>query len=361
LNYEQASSHQITVQVQDAAGATTSRVFVVTINNVNEVPNWSPTTFTTDAITPIQLNAPGLLQYASDPENAGLTVSMISGPGSGSLVITADGSLSYSPDVAFEGSVTFVVEVSDGQLAAQATFTIVVNQPPVPPPAGGGGGSGSGSSSGSSSGSGSSSSSSSSSSGSSSSSSSGTSSGGNAAAVGGVGISSSSSSNSAASPASPATQAAATIESNAELAGLEFEQAGRGLASIADGLIGQNIELMRSSEFMVSMHTELSRGFDINRAQRLMNVSLNALEGLQWSSEKEHEFSLSNFDVDVNTVVVTALGTGVAVWMMYLGQVVVTLLSTSATWVQIDPLVIIKGNNEADDQPADSAEEKLFD
>jgi hypothetical protein len=60
--------------------------------------------------------------------------------------------------------------------------------------------------------------------------------------------------------------------------------------------------------------------------------------------------------------VVTALGTGVAVWMMYLGQVIVTLLSTSATWVQIDPLVILQNNHKSEesDEPA-SAAENIFD
>ena len=95
--------------------------------------------------------------------------------------------------------------------------------------------------------------------------------------------------------------------------------------------------------------------------QRMITASLQRLEEMQLISNEQKEIAVKQFHVNVDNVVVTALSTGVAIWAMYIGQVVITLLSTSATWIQVDPLVVLQGKATDDDTESLDAEERLFD
>jgi hypothetical protein len=73
----------------------------------------------------------GLLVNDSDPDGDTLTVDLtpVSLPASGSLVLGADGSFSYTPNPGFIGSDSFDYQISDGKGAtAQATVTIEVKK-----------------------------------------------------------------------------------------------------------------------------------------------------------------------------------------------------------------------------------------
>ncbi len=132
LNFEAATSHSITVRATSSDGSTADSVFSIAVTNVNEAPIFTTTTLTTNSITSISLSAPGLLAQAADPENDALSVTLISAPSSGSLTVLADGTLIYTPDVLFYGTLTFVAQVSDGVFQVQTTFTIQVDQAFVP-------------------------------------------------------------------------------------------------------------------------------------------------------------------------------------------------------------------------------------
>ena len=93
----------------------------------------------------------------------------------------------------------------------------------------------------------------------------------------------------------------------------------------------------------------------------MITASLQRLEEMQLISNEQKEIAVKQFHVNVDNVVVTALSTGVAIWAMYIGQVVITLLSTSATWIQVDPLVVLQGKATDDDTESLDAEERLFD
>ena len=75
----------------------------------------------------------GLLQNAWDPDGDSLQAIEISGPTHGSVVLNSDGTFSYTPNVGYAGSDSFMYEVSDGAMTSNmATATItMVNSAPV--------------------------------------------------------------------------------------------------------------------------------------------------------------------------------------------------------------------------------------
>ena len=62
----------------------------------------------------------------ADLEGEELTVSLLEGPGSGTLTLNEDGTFSFTPATDFSGEVQFTYEVTDGENVAGATSTIKV-------------------------------------------------------------------------------------------------------------------------------------------------------------------------------------------------------------------------------------------
>ena len=82
--------------------------------------------------------APGVLGNDTDAQNNALTAAVVSGPASGTLVLSPNGSFSYMPAPNFSGTVTFTYRANDGALNSNtATVTIsvaAVNDGPVSVP-----------------------------------------------------------------------------------------------------------------------------------------------------------------------------------------------------------------------------------
>lgn len=71
--------------------------------------------------------ANGVLDNDSDPDMDVLTVTqVVSGPSNGALTLNADGSFTYSPFANFNGSDTFIYEISDGN-GGLATTTVTID------------------------------------------------------------------------------------------------------------------------------------------------------------------------------------------------------------------------------------------
>ena len=68
----------------------------------------------------------GLLDNDSDPNGDPLTVSLVTGPNSGTLVLEDDGSFTYSPDAGFLGIDGFSYLASDGELVSDVV-TVTIN------------------------------------------------------------------------------------------------------------------------------------------------------------------------------------------------------------------------------------------
>jgi hypothetical protein len=86
---------------------------------------------------PFPVTAPGVLGNDFDPDGDALSATLVTGPGSGTFTLSADGSFTYTPVRGFTGTVTFTYLASDGTRASPATATITVtarsgNQPPSP-------------------------------------------------------------------------------------------------------------------------------------------------------------------------------------------------------------------------------------
>ncbi len=171
--------------------------------------------------------------------------------------------------------------------------------------------------------------------------------------------SSSSSSNTGSSNNSSQPTAAVT---NTEIASIQVAASGSSgnsptsVSSLADAL-----ELLSTHRFVVHGALTLNQDSDSARLQRLEATTVEQLESLKLLDSERKEISVKQYHVSVDSVVVTALSTGVAIWAMYVGQIIVTLLSTSATWVQVDPLVVLQGGYHKDDNKNLADEDLLFD
>jgi len=109
----------------------------ITVNNVNRVPVAKDDAYGINEDNILNVSAPGVLTNDSDDDLDTLTASLVTGtgPDNGTLILNANGSLSYTPAADFNGTDSFTYEVSDGQGGtATATVTITVtpvNDPPV--------------------------------------------------------------------------------------------------------------------------------------------------------------------------------------------------------------------------------------
>ena len=79
------------------------------------------------AETTLNVDLPGVLANDVDAEGDPLTATLVDGPASGTLVLNADGSFSYTPAVGFAGSDSFTYQAGDGtNVSNVATVTIEV-------------------------------------------------------------------------------------------------------------------------------------------------------------------------------------------------------------------------------------------
>jgi hypothetical protein len=141
LDYEMATSHQITARADSADGSFSTQVYNITVSNVNEAPAVAPgQTFgiaqnAANGDHVGSANSPGMLA-ATDPENGALqNWQIVSGNGSGAFQINATtGQVTVANasllNYAQTPSYTLGVRVGDGVNASAAqTVTIRVLSP----------------------------------------------------------------------------------------------------------------------------------------------------------------------------------------------------------------------------------------
>jgi hypothetical protein len=128
-------SDSFTVTIEDDLGAQDTST--VTIDVVDPDPNIAPVATDDDLATPhdtpLVVAAPGVLGNDNDADGDPLTVTLDTDVTNGTLVLDADGSLTYTPDPGYVGADSFTYEISDGNGGTdQATVTIdVTNAAPV--------------------------------------------------------------------------------------------------------------------------------------------------------------------------------------------------------------------------------------
>ncbi|MGL1934532.1 MAG: tandem-95 repeat protein [Fibrobacterales bacterium] len=92
------------------------------------VPTANDDSYITDEEVTVTVAAPGVLLNDTDVEQGSMTVSLLTNVETGVLTLNADGSFEYTPEINFNGDVSFQYQVLDEQgLTSNATAVITVN------------------------------------------------------------------------------------------------------------------------------------------------------------------------------------------------------------------------------------------
>ena len=117
----------VTVTLADGFTATTTITWVVT----NPAPSATDNMATTQPDTPVTLN---VLGDDTDPDGDDLTVSEVTQPTEGTVVINPDGTVTFTPNMGVTGPVTFDYTISDGE-GGTDTATVTIDVDPMAPAA----------------------------------------------------------------------------------------------------------------------------------------------------------------------------------------------------------------------------------
>lgn len=121
-------SDSFTYRANDGAANSNPATVTITVNPVNDAPVAVNNSYTVNEDKVLTVPAPGVLGNDTDADGNPLTAAVVAAPTKGTLVLNADGSLSYTPGANYNGSDSFTYRVSDGTLNSNtATVTITVS------------------------------------------------------------------------------------------------------------------------------------------------------------------------------------------------------------------------------------------
>ena len=127
LNFESASSHNITVRATDTGGLSYNESFTITISDVNEGPTAAADSFTGRQLKALIVPAGLVTANDFDIDGDSISVVVVNAPTSGTIQLNSDGSFSYTPKNSFSGLDSFTYYVTDGSLSSNlATVEIDV-------------------------------------------------------------------------------------------------------------------------------------------------------------------------------------------------------------------------------------------
>lgn len=124
-----SGSDSFTYRVSDLLTLSTIATVSLTVNPINDAPVAGGNLYATVVNTPLTVNAvDGLLANDTDIDGPALTAVLDSTTQFGNLVLNADGSFTYTPNAAFQGSDSFTYQASDGlSLSLSTLVTITVS------------------------------------------------------------------------------------------------------------------------------------------------------------------------------------------------------------------------------------------
>ncbi len=124
-----------TYRAYDGVAYSAPATVTITVAPINDAPVAGADSYTMDEDTTLTIAAPGVLANDTDAEGNALTAELVTGPTTGTLVLNANGSFTYTPPADYFGTVTFTYRAYDGvAYSAPATVTITVapiNDAPV--------------------------------------------------------------------------------------------------------------------------------------------------------------------------------------------------------------------------------------
>lgn len=129
-NASASGPYLVNITAIDPDGNQVTLPLVIVVSNPPPVADED--TASTAVDTPVMLNPIG---NDTDPDGDALLVSHVTTPGNGSVIINADGTLTYTPNSGFTGTDSFTYTVSDGQGGTDiATVTLNVGIPTLDMP-----------------------------------------------------------------------------------------------------------------------------------------------------------------------------------------------------------------------------------
>ena len=116
-----------TYKANDGTADSSAVTVTITVNALNDAPVAVADTFSTPQDVPLVVVAPGLLGNDTDAESGALTATKASDPASGTVLVNADGSFTYTATLGFTGTDSFGYTANDGTAdSSVATVTITV-------------------------------------------------------------------------------------------------------------------------------------------------------------------------------------------------------------------------------------------
>ena len=129
LNFNGTDS--FTYEVVDGNGGKAQGNVTLTVSAVNDLPIAVSDAFSINediVLSILATDANNLLNNDSDADGDTLTVSLVSGTSNGTLSLNNDGAFSYTPNLNFNSTDSFIYQISDGNGGtAQANVTLTVN------------------------------------------------------------------------------------------------------------------------------------------------------------------------------------------------------------------------------------------
>ncbi|HBS26945.1 MAG TPA: hypothetical protein DD827_07450 [Gammaproteobacteria bacterium] len=115
-------SDSITYQIDDGNGGRDTATVVISVGPGNALPVANDDIAATGAAAPVSI---AVLDNDSDPDGDALSITPLSQPANGSVVLSGD-SFTYTPEAGFSGTDSFQYQISDGQ-GGTDTATVIVS------------------------------------------------------------------------------------------------------------------------------------------------------------------------------------------------------------------------------------------
>ena len=124
-----SGTDSFTYKANDGAADSNVVTVTITVTAVNDPPVAVNDTYSTPRGVPLVVAGPGVLGNDTDVEGASLSAAKASDPAHGTVTLNADGSLVYTPQLAFTGTDSFTYKASDGAAQSNAATVTVTVQP----------------------------------------------------------------------------------------------------------------------------------------------------------------------------------------------------------------------------------------
>jgi PKD repeat protein len=128
-SYPAGGTYQVKLTVTDNDGAGKSVQHDVTVTappSPNQAPSAVSDNYSTPQEAALTVAAPGVLVNDTDPDGDALTAQVASEPSQGAVILSPDGSFTYTPNPGATGQDSFTYTASDGDLTSTATVTITI-------------------------------------------------------------------------------------------------------------------------------------------------------------------------------------------------------------------------------------------